>query len=237
MNSGIQDAICSLEEIINETQEKINILRNIDLEKPVTEEQWHKICETPLRYSNLLAVLIKNTFPMAENIILSCNYVYFDIMGFEVQVPTSNHRGINIDLSWYKEDYGEPVRSYSRYVEVMKNYFEAVDNKAGWYECAKRRLQNGEKYRKWYLFFIWWFKYKWRDPKRAEFETAKSIQDETFVESVKKYYIQRNEIKNKTRKMINELLPILDAFSTQHYQYDGRDWEYSIERIKMLEQL
>ena len=86
----VSDAIKELNREIDETQNKIAIVKSIDFSKPVTEKQWHTICETPLRSSDLLAVLVKNTFPLAENIVVHCNYVYFDMLGFKVQIPTSH---------------------------------------------------------------------------------------------------------------------------------------------------
>lgn len=144
----VSEVIRDLNREIDETQNKIAIVKSIDFTKPVTESQWHTICETPLRYSNLLAVLVKNTFPLAENILVHCNYVYFDMLGFKVQIPTSRCQGINVDTSWYRKDNGEPTKIYSDTIENMIKYFNAVDNKLGWYECAKHRLRYGKTCKK-----------------------------------------------------------------------------------------
>ena len=51
----VSDAIKELNREIDETKNKIVIVKSIDFTKPVTEKQWHTICETPLRSSDLLA--------------------------------------------------------------------------------------------------------------------------------------------------------------------------------------
>lgn len=229
-------ALGQLNEQISELQNQAKLIGSIDFSKPVDEDTWHKICETPLRNSNLLAVLVKNIFPLAENITVHCNYVYFDMLGFKVQIPTSRRRGINVDTSWYEKDWGEPTLVYSEPIRKMIEYFDAVDNKKGWYECARRRLIYGDHCSRWVLFVAWWFKYKWKDPKRKLFEETKKQQEKSYMERVERYRYRRKNILKKTEKLFNELLPILDKFSTKHYKYnDG--WGCSIEDIRKNEEL
>ncbi len=235
-NYDISDAIAKLEKTIEDANNQISFIKSIDFSKPVTENQWHLICETPLRNSELLAVLVKNTFPLAENIKVHCNYVYFNMLGFKVQIPTSRSHGINVDTTWYRKDDGEPTKIYSETIEDMIKYFNAVDNKLGWYECAKHRLRYGKTCKKWWLFIVWWFKYRWKDPKRKQFEEVKSQQEQQYRERVEKYRSQRQEIKNKTEKLVNELLPVLDEFSKDHYMFNN-DYGFSIARIREYENL
>lgn len=234
-NYDVSDVISELNETIDEIQNQIAVVKSIDFTKPVTENQWHILCETPLRYSKLLAVLVKNIFPLAENIIVGCNYVYFDMIGFRVQIPTSRCRGINVDTSWYHRDLGEPTKIYSKPIENMMKYFNAVDSKAGWYECARYRLTYGNNCNKWLLFIVWWFKYKWKDPKREQYEKVKSQQEQAYRERVEKYRSHRKEMKDKTEKLLNELLPILNEFSKDHYLFD--DEGYTIQQIREYENL
>lgn len=233
----VSEAIEELESEIASANEKISLIESIDISKPVTESQWHTICETPLRNSNLLAVLVKNTFPLAENILVHYNYVYFDMLGFEVQIPTSRRHGINVNTSWYCKDNGEPTKIYSDVIEDMIKYFNAVDNKLGWYECAKHRLRYGKTCKKCFLFIVWWFKYRWKDPKRKQFEEVKSQQEQAYKERVENYRSHRKDIRNKTETLLNELLPLLNEFSTQHYGYNDVGGCYSIEQIKEFENL
>lgn len=158
----LSDVITRLNENIEELQSQIALLQSINFSKPVDENTWHELCETPLRSSSLLAALVQNIFPLAENVVVHCNYVYFNIMGFKVQIPTSRRRSINVDTSWYKKDNGEPKLEYSTTIQCLMGYFDAVDNKKGWYECAKNRLRYPETCKKWFLFIVWFFYYKWK---------------------------------------------------------------------------
>ena len=119
----------------------------------------------------------------------------------------------------------------------MIDYFDAVDNKKGWYECAKHRLRYGKTCKKWWLFIVWWFKYRWKDPKRKQFEEVKSKQEQAYKERVEKYRSERKDLKNKTETLLNQLLPLLNEFSTQHYDYNSRGGCYSIEQIREFEKL
>ena len=155
-DNDIKEVIQEIDENISELMLQKEILQNLDFSKPVDEETWHKLCETPLRNSDLLGVLVKNIFPLAEDIKVHCNYVYFNLLGFKVQIPTSSCYSINIDTSWYRCSYWEePKLVYDPVIDEITKYFEAVNNHKGWYECAKNRIRSGESYRKWFLFLIW----------------------------------------------------------------------------------
>lgn len=156
MQDEVSKAINEIKEQITELENQITFINSIDFSKPITE----------LRNSNLLGLIVKNIFPEAEDINVHCNYVYFTLLGFEVQIPTSMCRGINVKTDWYIKDDGKPVLEYSPVVERMKEYFELVDNKVGWYERAKVRLTYGKSCKKWVLFLAWWLRYKWKNPHR-----------------------------------------------------------------------
>lgn len=69
LEKELQSAIDIIQEKISEKQKQISLLENMDWTKPVTEKIWRQICDTPLRSSDvLLHVLVKNTFPGAEEI-------------------------------------------------------------------------------------------------------------------------------------------------------------------------
>lgn len=63
MEKDVIEAIQENEEEINKLKNQNKFMQTIDFSKPVDEETWHKICETPLRTSQLLGILVKNTFP------------------------------------------------------------------------------------------------------------------------------------------------------------------------------
>jgi len=51
---------------IADKQEQIKFIEELDVNRPVTEEQWTYICRTPLRTSNILIDIIKAIFSDSE---------------------------------------------------------------------------------------------------------------------------------------------------------------------------
>ena len=237
MNKTVQEAMTEINENINELQGQLKLIESIDFTKPVSEEEWHAICETPLRSSDLLATLVKNIFPDAENILVHCNYVYFDLMGFKVQIPTSRARGINVDLSWYEKDGGEPTQIYHETTECKKRYLEALDRKADWHELAKIRCRFADSWSKPRLFLWWHFKSKWMKIDRPEWEKFIKSEEESFQKRLTAYHEKRKKIKEKSEKLIHDVIPILDTFSTKHSAYNQALYPRTIEEIKELENL
>ena len=134
MQYTVEEAVKDLLEEKQEIENRISLIQSIDWNKPVTEDVWHEICETPIRGTDLLKILVTNIFPEAEEIKVGANYVNFKLRGFDIQIPTSRCRGINIGTNWYKDPNTvciEP-RAHSETTTYMKMYFDAVDNKEGW---------------------------------------------------------------------------------------------------------
>lgn len=237
MDRTVNEAIEEIKDDIETLKLQVQLLENLDLSKSVDEDTWHEICETPLRSSDILGILVKNIFPLAENIIVHCNYVYFDMLDFKVQIPTSRCRGINVDLSWY-HNYSEPELYYPSALRELIKYFEAIDNNLGWYEEMKYRLSYGEHCKKYILFLVYIFKYKWKKVNRELVEKEKEKFNQSYQKHLIKYYKDKSEIHQKSEKLINELLPLLDNFSKQHLLYNqGSPYEATIEEIKELEDL
>lgn len=214
----VEKSLTILGEEISEKQEQIELIKSIDFSKPIDEETWHKICETPLRSSDILAVLVKNTFPLATNIVVHCNYVYFEISGFSIQIPTSRAMGINVSLDWYERNMRKPTAIYhNESTYIMKKYFEAVDRKAGWYELAKLRIRHRGKLD---LFIKWWFKYRWKPVYRKQWEEVFAADEKNYEARVKLYYAKQKLMRTKCEMLVNVILPIIDEFSTIHRAYN-----------------
>ena len=92
MNEDIEDARKKIEE----EQQYIELIRNLNATQTVTEKKWHELCETPIRYSDILKVFVRNMWPEADNIKITANSVRFDLYGFTVAIPTSRCMGIEI---------------------------------------------------------------------------------------------------------------------------------------------
>lgn len=235
MKNDIQEAIIDLQEDIREKQDQIELIRSINWDNGVDEETWHKLCETPLRTNGLLGRLLKNVFPDAENINVHCNYVYFKMYGFKCALPTSFCRGCYLDTSWYKKDNGKPITVYWSDKATMKKYFEAKDNKESWEILFNYRLPRLKGYRKWCKFLLWFFKYKWKDDHREEWESKFKECEDSFRRNTEKYYATRKEMHDKSKTMIEVLVPELRRFSDKICKLDG-SW-FDFEKIAELEGL
>lgn len=240
-DNDIKEVIQEIDDNISELISQKEILQNLDLSKPVDEETWHNLCETPLRSSDLLGVLVKNIFPLAEDIKVHCNYVYFNLLGFKVQIPTSSCHSINIDTSWYHCSYWkEPELVYDPVINKMTKYFDAVNNHKGWYECAKNRIRFGESYRKWALFLMWFGKYKWKpitSEQKQDYEKRKRESEERYERNLEKYKKEFKETQERVNLLFDELIPMLNKFSKKHLPYNNQNWtQVSLEKIKENEE-
>lgn len=228
MEKDVIDAIKENEEEINKLKNQNAFMQTIDFSKSVDEETWHKICETPLRTSQLLKILVKNTFPEAEDIVVHCNYVYFTLLGFKIQIPTYRRQGINIDTSWYKMDWGMPQLYLSEAQTNMLNYYEALDNGESWRTLAKLRLPY---YKDWFLRFAWFFKYKWKKLDRDSFEKQIKENEDNLEKRIKNYKQERKDMHDKALRLRDTALPMLDKFSTVHRNYNDSCMTISIDTI------
>lgn len=231
----INEAIADLEEEKAEIEQRIALVKSIDWSKPVTEDEWHELCETSIRTSPLLAVLVKNIFPNAENINVGCNYVYFDLYGYKIQIPNSRCRGINIATSdWYNDiKYSKENRSpmhTPNTLDVMA-YFDAVDNKRGWKEQAKHRLYRSSSMSDLELFIKWFGKYKWKKVDRAKWEERWADEERRYNDKTVWYEEKEKENKDKLNFVLTVLMPELEKFSTEHYAYYNNGYHLTVKEI------
>ena len=234
MLKEVREAMTELEEREKELAEQKRLLSSIEETDVLDEETWHAVCETPLRYSDLMARLARNVFPEAENVSVSANYVRFTLRGFRVEIPTSRAQGINVDVSWYEKDRGEPKFYPDAKTKRMMDFFEARDKKEGWRKQAK--LLVNAPYRDWFLFLLWFGKYRRRVPDRAFWEARYAKELEIHKRSVEKYYAKRREVEEKTATLFGEVLPILERFSKKHFRYsEGGAFSPSIDEIRRAE--
>lgn len=228
MEKDVIDAIQENEEEINKLKSQNAFMQTIDFSKPVDEETWHKICETPLRTSQLLGILVKNTFPEAEDIVVHCNYVYFTLLGFKVQIPTYRSQGINVDADWYKRDRGTPQLHLSEAQKNMLKYYEALDNGESWRTLAKLRLPY---YKDWTLPFVWFLKYKWKKLDRDGFERQIEEMEDNLEKRIENYKQERKDMHDKALLLRETVLPMLDKFSIVHRNYNDSRTTISIDVI------
>lgn len=99
---------------IADKQEQIKYIEELDVTRPVTEEQWTYICRTPLRTSDILVDILKAIFPNCEKVELHEEEVEFCLHGFDCYISTVGRYGIGIDMSWYKY-----IRQYGEFADEM----------------------------------------------------------------------------------------------------------------------
>lgn len=224
MEISVEEVIKDLQEDIAEKQNQIELIKNIDWNKPVNEETWHQICNTPLRTSDLLGVLVKNVFPEAENINIGCNYVYFDLYGFRCALPTSRCNGVYIETGWYQNDNGQPTLPETTSQYHMRRYFQAKDNRENWEVLFDTRLSSYKSCRKWIKFIMWFGHYKWKDVHREMWEEVFEENQNKLNRMIEKYNQTRKEMHEKTKRMIEIVIPELKRFSMTVYKLRDSDW-------------
>lgn len=226
MNQEIIEAIQDIDEEINILNSQKELLKHLDLSKPMNESEWHEICETGLRYSDILCNIVKNIFKDAENIVRGCNYVYFEIKGFKIEIPTSRTRGINVDTSWYhyKEKPNRIMNGEYSLVYDMKQYFELKENGGSWYEKAKYKIHNRRYgYKKWVLAILWFGKYKWTNDNEEFWKERIEKVEKEYCERVEKVEKENEKVQEKRQIFLEEIIPEIERFSTIHYGYQDKE--------------
>jgi hypothetical protein len=228
-NDIVSEALRLLEEEKSTIEQRIELIQSVDWSKPIDEDGWHAICETPLRDSDLLNILITNTFPDAKHIMRGPNYVIFDLRGYKIQIPTSRCRGINIATDWYydmsyRKAHRRPVHSAD--MMDLKKYFDAKDQKLGWKAEANARI-HGEYYpNDLFLFFGWFTKWKWKKVDRKLFDDVWDLEEKEYAEDAMIIEEFERENRKHIEYILNDIMPELDKFSAEHYAYfsctDGR---------------
>lgn len=216
-NRDIEEAIESLEEEILECKEQISVVKTIDINAPVDEDTWHKICFTPLRTSDLMGKLLKNIFPDAEDIKVGSNYVVFTLYGFKCYLPTSDYYNIEVDTNWYIKDKGlETFPEYCKrtgrnltllqeeYLKIEKPTFKQKIN----YVFDAPRYKNMPYWKKIFLYIRYHSVYK----AATDREKIKQNCDATYKlydDYKDRYYKDRKNMTLKTKemkKLISELM-------------------------------
>jgi len=221
MKIEIQEVLETLQSDITEKENQINLIKNIDWTKSVTEEEWHQICETLLRTSDSLCDLLKNTFPNATDIKLGMNYVNFNLYGFKCLLPTSIYEEILVDMSWNK-NLKKPTleNTMNQFERNMREYFKSVDSHESWLKLFDLRFLQFKHYKKWIKFILWFGKYKWKNVHREKWEEQFKNTEERVTEKLNLYKKEKREIEEKNKILHEKLLPELYQFTKNVYDKD-----------------
>ena len=234
MRKDIKEAISDLQEEILEKQKQIELIKKIDWTQPVTETVWHEICETPLRTSDMLGVLVKNIFPDAKDICVHCNYVYFYLYGFKCALPTSGLTGVYIDTEWYQRDKGKPILSEPLIQSRMRRYFQEKDNGESWRILFDERLPRYKSWNICFKFVMWFFFYRWKDDHRDEWEEEFSKTENRLIRSIDKYNQTRKEMYERAKTMTEMVIPELRKFAPKVYNLQNGIDPEEIARLEGL---
>lgn len=104
MNVDINSALKEIEQEIhklNVRKEKIQRLQNVLDKEIISETEYHELCETPLRYTDLLGKLVCNALPCLTYESYSLNYFHYLANDWQVRIPNSRCSGIEIVLPYY----------------------------------------------------------------------------------------------------------------------------------------
>lgn len=119
----------------DELNQQIDMITKLEI-KPVTEYEWHKICLTASRYTDMMCELAEAIFPNGKDFTRKANEVNFKLNEFDVSIPTYSTKGVRIDTHWYKPDYMENIETKSDFVN-MRKYFNLIDDgNYKWYDLA-----------------------------------------------------------------------------------------------------
>lgn len=222
---NIEESIKYQELNAQEEIDKLNLMKSIDFSKPITEDYFHELCETPLRYdNNFMCECVKQIFPMSTDITNRCNYVVFNINGFIVHLPNSRSRGVEIEIESIPKvstiDY-----SADNKIKWLQEYIELIDTKASWYVKAQKR--NGNNFRKWVLPFWYFFHIIPKDNKEKRNRNWYQNQLDELIknkqQSIERQQEKYNQFIDKWRIYLEEVKPILLTF-TQNIRGYNSPW-------------
>lgn len=221
MNKEMIEALNLIQKDINNLEKQKETIKNIDLNKSVTETEWHNICLTPLRNTTIMKKLLKNIFPNATDIKVRANDVLFTLYGFECSIPTWIGKCINLNMSWNYELKEPTIESFmSRSEYSMRLYFETLDNHGQWELLFNYRLPTYKNSKKIIKFFMWFGKYKWKDVHREKWEEQFKNTEERVTEKLNLYKKEKREIEEKNKILHEKLLPELYQFTKNVYDKD-----------------
>lgn len=226
------EIIKQLEEEIFKKQSQVELIKTIDVTKPITEKVWHQLCETPFRNSELLSNIVQAIWPAAENIQIHANYVWFKLDKFNIAIPTSRSMGIEIDVNWFNQLAIPRRDSYISNENIkMKKYFELIDDpNSNWYDIYKYKVPKSlNHYKKWVCWLIWNFKYKYIKIDKDYWNSKFAKEEEMFNNRLQNYYNNQYKIYQLCNNLFTIVIPKLQIFSTNIRIYNNNRYFNNVE--------
>lgn len=202
--------------VIQKEQNKLELLKSLNLDIPITEEYFHTLCETPLRDNPcMMCKIVNKIFPTATNIKWSPNYMSCEIKGFGIFIPTSMSRGVEVKGDYIQDN---PLKSdylTDKDIQFLQDYINLINTKASWYK--KAQLRNNHFYKNWVLPFWWFFKICPKDRKeKRNREWFVDCLNKKLLEKQNEYEFQLNkynEFIEKWKVYFDEVEPILKQYT------------------------
>lgn len=231
LGKAVTEAINDLNKEKRELEESIELLKNLEV-KSLTEEEWHKICETPLRHNDVLSVFIQTMFEGATDIQVGANIVRFNYKDFIIDIPTSLCRGITVDMSWYvdidkMEENIEDLKNTewrnldihmstnAREVYQYKEYLEKKSEGANWKTLFDIIYFNQKEFKLSNLQqrILWWYDAKVAPIDDKYWESYIQNYEEEVEKSIKTQEQRIKECYDKLDKFFYEIYPKLREFT------------------------
>lgn len=214
MKRDINGSIEELKEEIEEKEEQIKLLQQLDVHQVLTEKEWHKICLTPLRNSDLMGNFLLNIFPDAKDIDVGINYIKFKLYEFKCKIPKSVYEEIRVDTSWRK-NLKEPAleNSLNFTSRNMREYFKILDSNGSWLKLFDLRFPKHKYYSKYRKFILWFCVYKWKDVNREEWQKKFTEEEKIFEKKLEKYLKEKQEQEKKEVIFKEKLFSTLHQFT------------------------
>lgn len=248
MSDEIVRIIKELEEEIDDRRKEILLLKNLDINNIHTVEEWNKLCNTKLRDTEILLDVLKNIFPEAYDFTIMSNEIRFFLYGILCSISLNSMiKGISIDLSCFYIREKPQKRKYGL-VPIYEAYYKKLESKANWYELATlrigyltpkelktdvidwRRIRFYQDYKKPFLFFLWYFKYKWKQPDKKFFLYEKQIIEDLYQKQLMEYNHYLNRTVATQKILTKKVIPVLTRFTNCfHDIYQGGT--YSTEEL------
>lgn len=186
----------------------------------VSENVWHKLCETPARYTSIMEEIARAIFPKGYGFTSDSNTVKFTLNGFKVTIPKTSKTGIEIDTFWYSKYYEEEFKPICKYPK-MRKYFKLLDSgNYTWKDLAKCRCNTDMTDLE--LFRWWWFKGKWHKVDREKWYNE--LQKEDKINEEKLDIWSKGKVKQEAKKVLFvETVKELERWAKVHSYYSVDD--------------
>ena len=106
----------------------------------------------------------------------------------------------------------------------MRKYFQAKDNKENWEVLFDERLSSYKSCKKWTKFIMWFGYYKWKKIDRTKWEEVFTENQNKLDRMIDEYNQERKEMYEKTKTMVEAVIPELRKFSMKIYKLRSCDW-------------